>query len=213
MQEGIIATEVSSFQLETIKNFHPHISGILNITPDHLDRHHNMETYIENKAKILQNQNENDFAILNYEDPVIRNFKAQCRAAVIYFSTDRVLEEGIFVENNLIKAVMPQGSWEICTLQELSLRGKHNLQNILCAVAMALAAGIPSQDIAHTLRTFPGVRHRMEEAALKNGVMYINDSKATNPDSAIKALESFNEPLILIAGGRNKVPALLNWPA
>ncbi len=204
MDEGIVVTEVSSFQLETIRSFRPHISGILNITPDHLDRHHNMEAYIKSKSRIMQYQNEKDYAILNYEDPIIRGFKDQCPAEVIYYSADRILNEGIFIEDNFIKVALSQGSWQICSLKELSLRGKHNLENILCAVAMATAAGADPEAIAHTLRTFPGVRHRMEEVAVKNGVMYINDSKATNPDSAIKALESFNEPLVLIAGGRNK---------
>jgi len=204
MAEGVIAVEVSSFQLETIKDFRPHICGLLNITPDHLDRHKNLELYAEVKSRIFSNQTQDDFAILNLEDQAIREFRAVCPARVVFFSTERVLEQGISVHNGVICAATESGLQEICPVSDLLLRGKHNLENILCAVGMALAAGAEPSTIARTLRTFAGVRHRMEEAGTKNGVLYVNDSKATNPDSAIKALQSFDQGLVLIAGGRNK---------
>jgi len=204
MNEGVIAVEVSSFQMETIRDFRPHICGILNITPDHLDRHKNLENYTEVKSRIFKNQQAEDFAVLNFEDQTIREFSSACLAAVIFFSTERVLEPGISVHDGVICAADPGGIREICPVSDLLLRGKHNLENALCAIGMALAAGVEPAAIARTLRTFAGVRHRMEEAGTRNGVLYVNDSKATNPDSAIKALQSFTHGLLLIAGGRNK---------
>lgn len=204
MEEGVISVEVSSFQLETIDVFKPHICGILNITPDHLDRHKTMEAYIKAKANIFANQNANDFTILNYEDEILRDFSLHTKAKVIYFSTDRVLDEGIFVKDGLITGKINNKVINICKVNEVTLKGKHNLENILCATAMALAANVKPENIASVLKSFKGVRHRMEEVLTHNGVTYINDSKATNPESAIKALESFNQPIILIAGGRNK---------
>lgn len=204
MDEGIITVEVSSFQLETINVFKPHLCGILNITPDHLDRHKTMEAYIKAKANIFANQNADDFTILNYEDEILRDFSLHTRAKVIYFSTDRVLDEGVFVKEGLITGKFNNKVIDICKVNEVTLKGKHNLENILCATAMALAANVKPENIASVLKSFKGVRHRMEEVLTHNGVTYINDSKATNPESAIKALESFNQPIILIAGGRNK---------
>lgn len=204
METGVISVEVSSFQLETTEFFKPHIAGILNITPDHLDRHKTMEAYIEAKAKIFAQQNADDFTILNYEDEILRSFAPRSNAQIIYFSTDRVLDEGLFVEQGIIKAHLNNTHIKICNINEVSLKGQHNLENILCASAMALAAGVKPENIAKVLKSFKSVRHRMEEVLDYNGVIYINDSKATNPESAIKALESFTEPIILIAGGRNK---------
>lgn len=204
MAEGVIAVEVSSFQLETINDFRPHICGILNITPDHLDRHKNIELYSEIKSKIFRNQLQGDFAVLNYEDPAIKNFSAVCPAQVLFFSVERTLERGISVKDGMIGLADAAGFHGICPVNNLLLRGKHNLENVLCATGMAVCAGVEPGVIARALSAFSGVRHRMEEAAVRNGVLYINDSKATNPDSAIKALQSFDQGLILLAGGRNK---------
>lgn len=204
MQAGVISVEVSSFQLETIIHFKPHISCILNITPDHLDRHKTMDAYINAKAKIFANQNKNDYAILNYEDVSIRNLAEKCPASIIFFSTDRYLEQGISIKNGNIHISWKNEQIEICGVEEAKLRGKHNLENMLCASGMAWAAGVRPQVIKESLQNFPGVRHRMEEVGIYDDVMYINDSKATNPDSAIKALDSFEQPIVLIAGGRNK---------
>lgn len=204
MEEGVISVEVSSFQLETVRDFRPHICGLLNITPDHLDRHKNMELYTRTKSRIFSNQNQDDFAVLNYEDPAIRELSAICPAKVVFFSTEQILQPGISVRDGVISVADESGIRPICPLDRLQLRGKHNLENILCAVGMAAVAGVQPEIIAGALSSFQGVRHRMEEVATKNGVMYVNDSKATNPDSAIKALQSFDDGLILIAGGRNK---------
>lgn len=204
MSAGVIAVEVSSFQLETIREFTPHICGILNITPDHLDRHKTIETYAQIKAKILLNQKEGDYAILNYEDERIMEMAKGCRAKTIFFSTDQILNEGLFIKDNQIVIAIDGKLTTIGKTDEILLRGKHNLENVLCAVGMAFAAGVQPAVICASLSSFPGVRHRMEEVASIDGILYVNDSKATNPDSVIKALESFEQPIILIAGGRNK---------
>jgi len=204
MAEGVIAVEISSFQLETIRTFRPHICGLLNITPDHLDRHKTMQSYIEAKARIFLNQTASDYVILNYEDNTVRNMAQKCRSQVIFFSAGRTLKEGVFIEDNIITAAVGGCVQKICDVGSIPLRGKHNLENALCAAAMAVAAGTGPEIIRRALMAFPGVRHRMEEVLSKDGILYINDSKATNPDSVIKALESFDDPVILIAGGRNK---------
>jgi UDP-N-acetylmuramoylalanine--D-glutamate ligase len=204
MTAGVIVVEASSFQLETTCHFRPRISALLNITPDHLDRHKSMEGYIKAKSKIFAYQGQDDYALLNYEDLHIRKMAKDCPARVVYFSNQRVLSEGAFIKDNLIYFVLDNKVMPICPVNEVFLRGQHNLENILCAVAVAVLAGVEIKTIKEILQTFTGVRHRIEEVAVVNGVLYINDSKATNPESAIKALESFNEPIILIAGGRSK---------
>ncbi|MGE5403800.1 MAG: UDP-N-acetylmuramoyl-L-alanine--D-glutamate ligase [Candidatus Saccharibacteria bacterium] len=202
MQEGIVAVEVSSFQLETIGEFHPICSGIINITPDHLDRHKTMENYASIKARIFENQAADEYAFLNLEDPWLSKMSAPCKLR--YFSTERILKQGVWVENGSIYVNLENEPARVCAVSELRLRGNHNLENALCAVGLARAAGVEVEVIRQSLMTFGGVRHRLEEAGRIDGVLYINDSKGTNPDSTIKALESFSEPIILIAGGRNK---------
>ncbi|MBO8159320.1 UDP-N-acetylmuramoyl-L-alanine--D-glutamate ligase [Thermosyntropha sp.] len=204
LEEGVIAAEVSSFQLETIKSFRPDICGILNITPDHLDRHKNMQKYIEAKAKIFANQRAEDFAVLNYDDDLVRNLASLSKAKVIFFSISHILNEGLFIKKDRIVVRLNGEENEICRLEDILLKGKHNLENVLCAASIALLAGVKGEVIKETLRTFKGVRHRMEEVGIIDGILYVNDSKATNPESALKALEAYNSPVILIAGGRNK---------
>ncbi len=204
LEEGVIAVEMSSFQLDTSIDFRPHICGLLNITPDHLDRHGSMESYIAAKAKIFARQDSSDYAIFNYEDESLRKMAEFCPSQVIFFSSERILEEGAFVEDGTITVRLNSKRQPICPVAELLLRGRHNLENILCAVLMAYIGGAQTEAIRLALKTFKGVRHRMEEVAVHNGIIYINDSKATNPESVMRALESFSEPIILIAGGRNK---------
>ncbi|MDD2585288.1 MAG: UDP-N-acetylmuramoyl-L-alanine--D-glutamate ligase [Syntrophomonadaceae bacterium] len=211
MTSGVISVEVSSFQLETINKFRPHICGILNITPDHLDRHKTMELYVKAKSRIFENQTENDYVVLNYEDSILRELAQKCQSQVVYFSTEQILPEGAFVEYNKVIVLLAGNRREICSIDEIRLRGKHNLENVLCAVLMATLAGVESGIIRKCLMGFAGVRHRMEEVPAKNGVLYINDSKATNPESAIKAISSFVQPIILIAGGRNKGSSFTNF--
>lgn len=202
LDHGMVAVECSSFQLETIKNFHPVCSGILNVTPDHLDRHHTMENYATIKSRIFMNQGSDEYTILNREDAWINEFKPAGK--VRYFSIDSVLERGIWIEEGKIIVSLEGERETICNLCDIRLRGRHNLENILCAVGITRAVGITSEAIKQALVNFEGVRHRLQEVRTVNGVLYVNDSKGTNPDSTIKALEAFSEPIILIAGGRNK---------
>lgn len=204
INEGLISVEVSSFQLETADTFRPHVCGILNITPDHLDRHKTMQGYVEAKAKIFAQQHEDDFLVLNYEDELVRNFSDMALSRVVFFSTEKVLDEGAYVADNAVYFSLNGKIERIGSLDNLMLRGKHNLENILCAVAMAKVEGISTEAIEDSLGSFKGVRHRLEEVANYNGILYINDSKGTNPDSTIKALEAFDNPIVLIAGGRDK---------
>jgi UDP-N-acetylmuramoylalanine--D-glutamate ligase len=204
INKGIIVIEASSFQLERAETFRPHIAGILNVTPDHLDRHKTVAAYAASKAKIFSCQDENDFLFLNYDDAIVRKFADIAKSRVIFYSTDEVLSEGICVDAGQVVIKYNGQATVICPQEEIRLRGKHNLENVLCATGMAWAAGIKSEIIAESLREFKAVRHRIEEVASIEGILYINDSKGTNPVSTIKALESFNQPIILIAGGRNK---------
>lgn len=204
LEEGTIVVEVSSFQMETIKTFRPSICGLLNITPDHLNRHGSMEAYVRAKARIFENQDNSDWTVLNYEDDRLRKLAATCPAQVLFFSPSRVLDQGAFIEKGIIRIINGHENLAICPVADTNLRGQHNLENILCAAAMASLAGVSPEVIRLGLTSFSGVRHRMEEVEVKAGVLYMNDSKATNPDSVIKALEAFNQPVVLIAGGRNK---------
>ncbi len=204
MTDGIIVVEMSSFQLETIHEFKPGVSGMLNITPDHLDRHKTMQAYTAAKARIFKNQSREDFALLNYDDEVIRQMADQCPARVWFFSQQQSVEEGVYLDNGRIVITSAGVTYPICNQQEVLLRGRHNMENILCAAGMAFCCGVSAEVIGSALKTFCAVRHRMEEAADIDGVLYINDSKATNPDSVIKALDAFSRPIILIAGGRSK---------
>lgn len=203
IQQGVISLEVSSFQLETVRDFRPRVAVILNITPDHLDRHGTMENYIEAKAAVLARQGSSDFAVLNYEDDLVRGLAHRARCQVVYFSTRQRLSRGVFIENGQIVAQLNK-RYHLGGRDEVLLRGEHNLENILGAVGAALSLGVNQEAIRKTLTTFAGVRHRLEEVASIAGVLYINDSKGTNPDSTIKALQSFTRPVVLIAGGRHK---------
>lgn len=204
LEQGIIALELSSFQLETIGEFRPHLCGIINITPDHLDRHKTMDGYIKAKANIFNNQTAEDYCVLNAEDPLVSSLAPLCPGRTVFFSNRRVLDEGAYINKGLIEIAWQGQKLPVVELEQSRLRGRHNQENLLCGSLLAFLAGVGTEDIAAAIRTFAGVRHRMEEIATPGGVLYINDSKATNPDSAIKALESFSQKVILIAGGRNK---------
>lgn len=204
MDEGYISVEASSFQLESSNRFKPHVAGMINISPDHLDRHKTMEEYIKAKSKIFASQDENDYLVLNYADPALRKLATQAKSRVMFFSAEQTLAEGFYISNEAIQINWNGHAEKLLPLKEIRLRGKHNLENILCAVAMAWADGVKASCLAEVLRTFNGVRHRLEEVAESKHILYINDSKGTNPDSTIKALEAFDQPVVLIAGGRAK---------
>lgn len=209
-EDSVIVAEMSSFQLETIHTFSPKVSAILNITPDHLNRHHTMEAYIEAKQNISMNQTENDFCILNYEDTVTKAFGEKTKAQVLYFSSRRILDKGIYLEDgNIIYRVGEPV--KICHVRELNLLGMHNYENIMAASAMAAVYGVPMEIIRKTVKEFKGVAHRIEFVAEKNGVAYYNDSKGTNPDAAIKGIQAMNRPTVLIGGGYDKDSSYDEW--
>ena len=208
--DSVIVAEMSSFQLETIHTFCPIVSAILNITPDHLNRHHTMEAYIEAKEQIAKNQTEEDVCVLNYEDDVTRKFGERVKAQVIYFSSRRRLEKGIYLEDGNI-IYCRENPEKVCHVDELKLLGMHNYENVMAAVAMAAAYHVPMEIIRKTIREFTAVEHRIEFVAEKNGVAYYNDSKGTNPDAAIKGIQAMNRPTFLIGGGYDKDSSYDEW--
>ena len=196
--------EISSFQMEATKSFHPKVSIILNITPDHLDRHESFEKYAAIKEKIFENQTENDFLILNQDDYITRGLGKNCTANKIFFSTKNVLTNGVYVKNEKIVGCLKNLEVEILELSSLSRGLRWQSENVLPAVATALLLDISLEAIQKVLRTFPGLEHRLEWVCNQDGVDFVNDSKGTNIGSVCKSLNTFNQPIILIAGGRDK---------
>lgn len=209
--DTVIVAEISSFQLETVEQFRPKVSAILNITPDHLDRHHTMQAYIEAKETISKNQNREDVCVLNYEDEETRNFGNKTEATVLYFSSQRKLDRGIYLENGIITYAEDGKSVDICQVDELKLLGVHNYENVMAAVGMALAYHVPIEIIQKSVKEFAGVEHRIEYVCEKAGVVYYNDSKGTNPDAAIKAISAMKRPTYLIGGGYDKDASYEEW--
>lgn len=212
-KESVAVAEMSSFQLETIHDFHPRVSAVLNITPDHLNRHHTMENYIAAKKNIFKNQTEKDVLVLNYEDEVTREFARETRARVIFFSSRRKLPGGIYLEDGKIMYHVrnQESPVEVCRVDELQILGTHNYENVMAAVGMAASIGISRQVIRGTLLSFRGVEHRIEFVAEKDGVAYYNDSKGTNPDAAIRGIQAMNRPTLLIGGGYDKDSSYEEW--
>ena len=194
-------------------DFKPHISAILNITPDHLDRHKTLENYIAIKESITKNQNKNDFCVLNYNDPVLRRFGEELKCKVIFFSAYDELESGVFLHGDTIIISENGDQTPVCKTDETSLVGLHNYENIMAAVAMTHALGVPLEIIREGIRRFTAVEHRIEFVAEKNGVKYYNDSKGTNPDAAIKAVCAMPSPTVLIGGGYDKKSSYDEWVA
>lgn len=205
--------EISSFQLETLVSFKPHVSAILNITPDHLDRHKTMKRYEELKKSITKNQDENDFCVLNYEDDVLRTFgeKELARCKAVFFSSKQELENGFYLKDDKIMLSNDGVKTEILPVSEIKLVGTHNYENVMAAVAVAYCAGAPLENIRTAVKNFTAVEHRMEFTAEKNGVKYYNDSKGTNPDAAIKAIDAVPSQTVLIAGGYDKHADYREW--
>ena len=201
--EYVIA-EVSSFQLETIEQFHPWISAVLNITPDHLDRHPSLSHYQASKEKIFQNQTVGDVAILNVDDPIVAGMGEAFPGTVIGFSLLRSLQQGVYLQGHEIKARLNELDLVVATKDQIRLPGNHNLANVLAAVAIGMLCGCPLEAIRRAVSTFPGLEHAMEFVREVRGVKYVNDSKGTNVDATAKALESVEEPILLILGGKDK---------
>jgi UDP-N-acetylmuramoylalanine--D-glutamate ligase len=202
--ETIIVLEVSSFQLETIQTFRPRIAVILNITPDHLDRHRTFEIYADAKARIFENQQSSDFAVLNADDPTCVAMGSRARAQAFWFSRQKEVERGTWVRDGNIVFRDAKGQREILQVSEIPLKGAHNIENVLAAVCAGILIGCASEKIRQAVLNFKAVEHRLEFTATINGVDYYNDSKATNVDATVKALESFPANIHLILGGKDK---------
>lgn len=203
-ENGVLVAEISSFQLETAESFKPKAAAILNLTPDHLDRHGDMAGYLAAKAKIFAMQDENDYLVLNYDDEYLRPLAAKAKAEVLFFSRKHILNNGVYAEDGMVKIARNGVIAPLCRVEEIMIKGAHNLENAMAAAALCTVMGVDTATVAAVLKKFPGVEHRLEAVRTVDGVLYINDSKGTNPDSTAKALESYDRPLVLIAGGKGK---------
>ncbi|SDB07240.1 UDP-N-acetylmuramoyl-L-alanine--D-glutamate ligase [Eubacterium oxidoreducens] len=213
MEDSVTVAEISSFQLETAIDFKPQVSAILNITPDHLNRHHTMDCYVDAKMAIAKNQGPSEYMILNYEDEILRKRAQEVKAKVIYFSSKRRLEEGIYLANDQIFLKIGDDYEMIAKVKELQLIGNHNYENVMAAAAMAYCAGAGVETISKVVKEFVAVEHRIEYVDTVNGVRYYNDSKGTNPDAAIQAIKAMQWPTCLIGGGYDKQSEFDEWIA
>ncbi|MBZ5719286.1 MAG: UDP-N-acetylmuramoyl-L-alanine--D-glutamate ligase [Acidobacteriia bacterium] len=203
-QDGFAVLEVSSFQLETIATFHTKIAVVLNITPDHLDRHRTFEAYVNAKARIFENQNAADFAVLNADDAATADLAGRTKAQVFWFSRKQEVQQGAYVRDGKILFRDAAGQREIMPVSEIPLKGAHNVENVLAGVAVGILMQCAPERIRQTVREFKAVEHRLEYVTTIRGVEYYNDSKATNVDATIKALESFPANIHIILGGKDK---------
>lgn len=210
-EDSVIVAEISSFQLETIHNFAPKVSAILNITPDHLNRHHTMECYASVKESIASNQTKQDVCVLNYEDNYTRQFGDKCPASVVYFSSKRELSDGIYLKGEDICMSREGKSEKLLNIHELHLVGICNVENVMAAIGISLAMQVPMDIILDTVKNFRAVEHRIEFVDTKNGVDYYNDSKGTNPDAAIQGIRAMTKPTVLIGGGYDKKNEYDEW--
>ncbi|MCS6804196.1 MAG: UDP-N-acetylmuramoyl-L-alanine--D-glutamate ligase [Acidobacteriota bacterium] len=202
--ESVLVVELSSFQLETAETLRPHVAVMTNISPDHLDRHGSLSAYINAKRRIFLNQTRDDWAVLNADDPIVLKMMYDTQAQPIVFSRRRELDEGVFLMDERLVYRFGGQQHEVMKVKEIPLRGWHNVENVMAAVAASMVMGAPVEMVRQAVLKFPGVPHRLEWVGEVDGVMYYNDSKATNVDSAVKALEAFTEPLVVIMGGRSK---------
>lgn len=203
-EDGCVVAELSSFQLETIDTFKPKVSAVLNITPDHLNRHHTMECYSKTKENISMNQTKDDVCVLNMEDEELYRFGSECPAKVVWFSSKRKPEIGAYVQGDDIRYTDGTTDELMLNVHDMNLLGTHNYENVCAAIAMTKAAGIPDDIIVQQVKKFKAVEHRIEYVATKNDVWYYNDSKGTNPEASVKAIEAMVRPTILIGGGYDK---------
>ena len=210
-QDSVTVAEISSFQLETIHSFKPNISAILNITPDHLNRHHTMENYAAVKESITKNQTKKDYCILNYEDYYTRDFGEVCKTNVIWFSSKQPLSNGFFLKDDMICKAVNNQITELLNIHDMKLLGTHNVENVMAAIAISDSFGVPLDSIINTVKEFKAVEHRIEYVATKRGVDYYNDSKGTNPDAAIQGIRAMNRKTILIGGGYDKESTYDEW--
>lgn len=202
--DSMVVLEISSFQLESIERFCPWIAAILNITPDHLDRHHTFEAYVDAKARIFENQQSSDFAVLNADDPTCVGLKDRVKSPLLWFSRKQRVERGSFLSGDQIVFRHDGKEQAVLNRSDIQLKGEHNLENVLAAVCMTMVAGCTPQQVRQGVSEFRAVEHRLELVATINGVTFYNDSKATNVDATVKALESFPGNIHIILGGKDK---------
>lgn len=203
--------EVSSFQLETITSFKPNYGAVLNISPDHLDRHYTIENYTNIKEHIFSNQDQGEYLILNYDDALCRKMKEKSKSTIYFFSAKEKLSEGIFLDENNIYIKAKGFDESLISISELKILGTHNYENAMAAAMMAVCAGVPLDIIRKTLREFHSVEHRIEFVRTVKGIDFYNDSKGTNPDSSVKAVEAMVKPTVLIGGGYDKGADYTDW--
>lgn len=209
--DSMIVAEISSFQLETIHDFCPKVSAVLNITPDHLDRHGTVECYADTKLKIAMNQTKDQFCVLNYDDETTRAMAERIQATPVFFSRKHVLEQGVYLKDDSFIVAWDGNVQTICTMDDINLLGGHNHENILAAIGISYFMGIRPEAILEGIRKFKGVAHRIEFVEEVRGVAYYNDSKGTNPDAAIKGIQAMNRPTFLIGGGYDKKSEYDEW--
>ncbi len=203
-QFELFVLEISSFQLENIKRFRPRVGVLLNITPDHLDRHRGIEDYVAAKLRLFSNQSQGDFAVLNRDDATLRRVSDTINSLILWFSTKEEVRQGAFVKGSKIVTRFVDAENELMDIAGIPLFGRHNVENVLAAIATMLPFGVSPEICRSAVESFQAVEHRLEQVREREGVLFVNDSKATNIDALEKSLESFGRPIVLIAGGRGK---------
>ena len=211
VENTVTVAEISSFQLETIERFKPDVSAILNITPDHLNRHHTMENYAAAKEALAKNQTREQTCILNYENDYTKEFGERCPARVVWFSSARRLQDGLYLEGDEIFQAKEGKATRLMNIHDMNLVGICNVENVMAAIAITQAMGVPMETILSVIRQFKAVEHRIEYVSTKRGVDYYNDSKATNPDAAIQGIRAMDRPTVLIGGGYDKQSEYDEW--
>lgn len=210
-KDSVIVAEISSFQLETIHEFCPKVSAVLNLTPDHLDRHGSVDVYAKTKESIGKNQTEDQVMLLNYEDAATKDMATRAKAKVVFFSLHHEVEDGIFFAEDAFYISENGSKIKVCSLDDIHLLGGHNYENILAAIGITYYMGVPVEAIKKGIQGFKGVEHRIEYVDTIQGVAYYNDSKGTNPDAAIKGIGAMNRPTYLIGGGYDKQSTYDEW--
>lgn len=210
-EDSVVVAEISSFQLETIETFHPVVTAVLNITPDHLNRHHTLENYIKIKQDITKNQTKEEICVLNYDDETTRKMAEEIPAKPFFFSRLTMLPDGVCLDGEEIVLRENGNTEKILNRKELLIPGDHNVENAMAAIAIGLSMGVPKESLVHTLRNFHAVEHRIEFVAEKKGVVYYNDSKGTNTDAAIKGIQAMDRKTVLIGGGYDKGSEYDDW--
>ncbi len=210
-EDTVTVAEISSFQLETVEAFRPDVSAILNVTPDHLNRHHTMENYAAAKEAVAAGQSKDQVCVLNYENSYTREFGERCPARVVWFSSARKLRDGFYQEGEEIYQASDGESVPVMNIHDMNLVGTCNVENVMAAMAITQAMGVPMDTILEVVKRFKAVEHRIEFVATRNGVDYYNDSKGTNPDAAIQGIRAMCKPTVLIGGGYDKQSVYDEW--